>query len=160
MRSLILPLLALLSVAPGAALAQTVPPSPIGSGTPSVTICYTTPNSNYCPAIGGLTSSPGLDAYTVPLSSLAYASTTDALAAGQRKAENVVSGGVAMSAALDMIAPADGRTNRIGGGVSTFNDQTGLALTYTRQAGSWDAGIGLASSRYQNMAKATIGFSW
>jgi hypothetical protein len=65
-----------------------------------------------------------------------------------------------MSAAIDMVSPTAGRANRIGGGVSTFNDQTGAALVYTHQAGAWDAGIGFATSRYQNMAKATLGFSW
>jgi hypothetical protein len=164
MRSLVLPLVAALAILPANVLAQTIPPAPPqvnGATAPGIPICYTSPTDVVnCPGGGGVVGEPGVSQYYIPTSALAYASTTNALAAIQRKAEHVVSGGVAMSAALDMISPGDGRTNRIGGGISTFNDQAGLALVYTRQADGWDAGVGLATSRYQNMAKATIGFSW
>lgn len=163
MRSLALQLIAALAILPANVPAQTIPPAPSGAGgatTPGVEVCYTSLNLANCPGSGSTFGSPGIGQYYIPTSALAYTSTTDALAAAQRKAEHVVSGGVAMSAALDMISPADGRTNRIGGGISTFNDQAGLALVYTHQKDGWDAGIGLATSRYQNMAKATVGFSW
>lgn len=163
MRSLFLPLVAALAILPANVLAQTIPPAPPqvnGATSPGVPICYTSPNLVNCPGGGGVTGSPGIGQYYIPTSALAYTSTTDALAAVQRKSEHVVSGGVAMSAAMDMISPADGRTNRIGGGISTFNDQAGVAVVYTHQADGWDAGFGLATSRYQNMAKATVGFSW
>lgn len=163
MRSFVLPLVAALAILPANVLAQTIPPPPSGIGgatTPGVEICYTSLNLANCQGSDRVTAAPGIGLYFIPTSSLAYTSTTDALAAVQRKAEHVVSGGVAMSAALDMISPADGRANRIGGGISTFNDQAGLAVVYTHQKDGWDAGIGLATSRYQNMAKATVGFSW
>ncbi|MDG2527185.1 hypothetical protein [Caulobacter endophyticus] len=165
MRTLEIAFFAALGLAPTAAFAQVVPPPPPISGfegatRPGIAVCYTGPGQANCPALGGGFAGSGIDTYFVPLSSLAYASTTDALAAGQRKARNVLSGGVAMATALDTIAPADGRQNRIGGGLSTFDDQSGLALTYTRRTDQWDAGLGLATSRYQSMAKATIGFSW
>lgn len=166
MRELTMLLIAVLAILPANVLAQTIPPAPPTingavntATTPGVQICYTSLNLSYCPS-SGVMGSPGIGLYYIPTSALAYTSTTDALAAVQRKAEHVVSGGVAMSAALDMISPTDGRANRIGGGISTFNDQAGLALAYTHQADGWDAGVGLATSRYQSMAKATIGFSW
>jgi hypothetical protein len=149
MRLRILSVLAALA-ASGAAHAQT----------PSLPVCYTSGTSVNCPSLLFSAGSPTIVANYVPLSALAYTTTTDGLAAVQRKSERIVSGGVAMSAAMDMIAPAEGRNNRLGGGLSTFNDEAGLALVYTRRSGDWDAGVGLATSQYENMAKATVGFSW
>jgi hypothetical protein len=141
-------------------------------------VCVFTPVDNgtrqgvNCPSLGSISSSGA--GFYVPLSSLATTSVTDALAAQQTafqsqlvafetqqlKAIKVVSGGVAMASALDFQQPAYGTNNRVGGGVSSFNGQAGLALTYTLREKSWDAGVGLATSRYQNMAKVTVGYSW
>jgi hypothetical protein len=151
---------------PAIASAQTTLPG----GQPGVPVCSVTPTAAVCFG-GSFHTGPAIGSTFIPVSSLVSTSTfneatqrleakTDALAAIQLKSGHVISGGVAMASAMDMISPADGRTNRIGGGVATFNDQAGFAMVYTRQSAGWDAGLGLATSRYENMAKATVGFSW
>lgn len=109
-----------------------------------------------CTSLGSSFNMPGGLSGFLPVDNLATAQDVASL----NVQTNLISAGVAMSGALDFQSPQDGRDNRLGGGVATFNDQTALGVTYTRRAGSVDVNFGIATSAYQNFAKASVGFSW
>lgn len=109
-----------------------------------------------CTSLGSSFNMPGGLSGFVPISNFATAQQAVSLT----YQTNLISAGVAMSGALDFQSPQDGRNNRLGGGVATFNDQTALGVTYTRRTGSVDVNFGIATSNYQKFAKASVGFSW
>lgn len=153
----------------------TVPPGPpnpnpnVGPLSPSLEVCYSNANNVACGS-GGSIARPGIGAYFIPLTSFVFTPTTDQLRTDVdaardniltlRSQDRMLSAGVAMSAAVDFQMPGDAKSNRLGAGISTFNDETAVAVTYSHREGAWDANLGLATSNYQNLAKASVGFSW
>ena len=65
-----------------------------------------------------------------------------------------------MAAASDAQLPGEGQANRLGVGIATFNDETAMAVTYGRRQGPWDGNLALATSSYEHLAKASVGYSW
>lgn len=123
----------------------------------------TTPSIQVCGLSPDITSCGGSQRNYIPLSAFA----TDAELEAVRQAvearfavDRTLSGGVAMSSAIDFQMPADGTSNRLGGGVATFNNEAAVGITYSRRDGRWDSSVGLATSSYDAMAKASFGFSW
>lgn len=68
--------------------------------------------------------------------------------------------GVALSSSLSSLAPASGKTNRIGAGMASFAGETAMSINYSHQSGSFDFGLGVAVSSGDGLGKASVGFSW
>jgi hypothetical protein len=68
--------------------------------------------------------------------------------------------GVALASSLSLLAPADGRSNRLGFGMGTFAGETAMSINYTRRAGDFDLGIAGAITGGDTLGKASFGVSW
>jgi hypothetical protein len=68
--------------------------------------------------------------------------------------------GVALASALDFQSPAPGKSNRLGGAVTTTHGQVAGSVTYTRLQGDFDMSAGAAFTSTDVLGKAAAGFSW
>ena len=68
--------------------------------------------------------------------------------------------GIAMASSLYLLAPADGRNNRLAMGLGTFGGANAFSLNYTRRAGDFDMSLSAAFSGGDNLGKAGVGISW
>ncbi|WP_426042860.1 hypothetical protein [Brevundimonas sp. TWP2-3-4b1] len=66
----------------------------------------------------------------------------------------------AMAGALDFQAPANGASNRIGAQAFTTGDETAVGLSYSREMGAYDFGLGVSSVGERSAGKVSVGFSW
>jgi hypothetical protein len=68
--------------------------------------------------------------------------------------------GASMAGALDFVAPANGAENRIGAQAFTMGDRAAVGATYTRAAGRYDFGVGIATTGHRTAGKVGMGLSW
>lgn len=66
----------------------------------------------------------------------------------------------AMSAVIHGPMPQQGKTQRLGGDVATYNGETAFGLSYTRVSGPLDFGVSYAQSGSENIGRVGAGISW
>lgn len=85
------------------------------------------------------------------------------LVVAQRETEKHAWIGSALASALVAVAPAEGKTNRLGINMATVQGQSAMGLNYAHVSGGWDVNAGVAISTSQSRyaeGRVGVGFSW
>jgi hypothetical protein len=89
-----------------------------------------------------------------------FIATQQAFNASVTQAQARLGRGVAMSTALALQGPLDGKDNRLSIGVGAFGDSNAVSLNYSHRAGPYDVGVAVSYAGGDSLEKAEVGLSW